>query len=330
MNFTETILRTFGKTKFWFKKNSPELLIASGIICSAGAIASAVFGTIELPKVINKNKNQITQIKKNLKDDNAILNNKIDVAEEKKKLRIEYTKTVGKTLLVYAPSVLLFATSVSCILGSHRIIKGRNLALAAAYTALDNSFKEYRKRVKNELGEEKENDIFEGLTNKKIQIEENGKKKTVVKKVREDRSCDPLSVFFDELTPEYTDDININLDFLTCQERSLTQKLRINGYLFLEDVYEALGLLDRNYVLNDEQMMAMKTVGWLYDPDGDEYDNYVSFGIRDPRTGNLMPNIVEQKRYNEPGIHLTFNHDGNILTKFVNNKKELIRKRNAR
>ena len=62
----------------------------------------------------------------------------------------------------YAPALIIGTLSIAAILGSHKILKGRNIALASAYKALDVAYEEYRSRVREEYGEEKDRDFHLG------------------------------------------------------------------------------------------------------------------------------------------------------------------------
>ena len=151
------------KVNFWGKKHSPELLIAGSIVSMAASVALAIYSTTKLDKTLEPFNKKIDQIKKDLKDDNKIQNNEIDVKESKKELALTYGKAALKITALYLPSALFFTSSVACTLGSHKIMKSRNLALAAACTTLEQSYRAYRDRVKEKLGEEAEEKIFKNI-----------------------------------------------------------------------------------------------------------------------------------------------------------------------
>jgi hypothetical protein len=84
------------------------------------------------------------------------------------------------------------------------------------------------------------------------------------------------------------------------QQGQATDKLRAEGYLFLNDVYEMLGI---------PRTREGQIVGWVYKKDNPVGDNYVDFGIfRTNRENNT--NFVNGY---EPTIILDFNVDGPIL-----------------
>lgn len=94
------------------------------------------------------------------------------------------------------------------------------------------------------------------------------------------------------------------LNTISCFLRSCQQyandKLKADGYLFLNDVYDMLGI---------PRSKAGQIVGWVYDPKNPIGDNYVDFGIYDI---NREKNRDFVNGY-ERTILLDFNVDGNIL-----------------
>lgn len=305
-------VNAFNKTKFWTKKHSPELLIAGGIIMAAGAIVSACIATKKADKILEPATKQISDIHANLKDTFKINNEQVDVKEEKHKLAKVYAKTGGKLLLVYSPSILMFAASVSCILGSHNIMKGRNLALAAAYTTLDNGYKAYRKRVKEKLGDAAEEVIYKDIREENKEVaDKNGElkmKNTSTAHVT--KNADPYCALYSCGNRGWERSAVLNYDYLMAQQAYLNHKLQSQGFLFLSDVYDALGF-DAN-MLGVDKIRASHILGWIYDPKDFSRDNYVSFGLTD-KHGLTKDPISAQIRSNEPDFWLEFNCDGDIL-----------------
>ena len=314
-------INMFNKTKFWTKKHSPELLIAGGIVMAAGAVISACIATKKLDNILKPATKQIAEIHDNLNDKFKIDNNQINVKEEKHELAKVYAKTGAKLCLAYAPSVLMFAASVSCILGSHNILKGRNLALAAAYTTLDNGYKAYRKRVQDKLGKAAEEAIYKDIHDEKKQVaDKNGELKAKdVPTCHSTKNADPYSALYSYGNRGWENSAVLNYDFLMAQQAYLNHKLQAQGFLFLSDVYDALGF-DVS-MLGYEKIRASHILGWIYDPTDPTRDNYVSFGLND-KNGLTNKNVADQIRANEPSFWLDFNCDGDILNLSKDSKKK--------
>lgn len=103
---------------------------------------------------------------------------------------------------------------------------------------------------------------------------------------------------FDESSTVWSRNPQENILFLRAMERCASDILCKNGYLFLNDVYEMVGL---------PKTKAGQVVGWVYDTNNPIGDNRVDFGIFD--TNKEPVDIYNMKN----GIMLDFNVDGNIL-----------------
>lgn len=302
------------KVNFWSKKHSPELLIAGSIISMTASIALAIYSTTKLDKTLEPFNKKIDQIKKDLKDDNKIQNKEIDIKESKKELALTYGKAALKVTALYLPSALFFTSSIACTLGSHKIMQSRNLALAAACTTLEQSYRAYRDRVKEKIGEEAEEKIFKNIYKEEKEIidPETGKVKT--KKVdsphiQEDHEW---NVIFDCGNHCWERDALMNYDFLMMKQDYLNQKLKRQGYLFLHDVYDELGFTTA--MLGAQKARASRILGWIYDPTNPKRNCYISFGLTQPGTRVALPKVAEQIQRNEPSFWLNLNPDGDILS----------------
>ena len=92
-----------------------------------------------------------------------------------------------KFIKLYGPSVALGMASLGCMISSNRILNKRNAALAAAYAAVDRSFKEYRGRVVERFGKQMDRELRYNIKAQEIEetiVDENGKE-TVTKKTVE-------------------------------------------------------------------------------------------------------------------------------------------------
>lgn len=304
----------FNKSLFWCRQHSPELLTAGSVITTAGAIATAIYSTMKLGKILVPHKEKLDQIREDLHNDNKIQNEIVNVKDLKKEMTKEYLKTAGSLAKLYAPTILLYTLSTSCSVSSNRILRHRNIALAAAYTTLDTGYKAYRERVKNKLGEEAEEKLYKNIT--KETVEEVDPKTGKVKKVTVEKPHSDLNenynVVFDCGNPCWERDAQINFDFLMNTQAHMNLKLQRQGYLFLADVYDALGF-DVGY-LGKAKARASHYLGWIYDPKDPERDNYVTFGLTIPGTTHALPKVADQIVHNEAAFFLSLNPDGDILS----------------
>lgn len=298
----KNLSRTVNKIGFKFKKHSPEILVVAGVI---GTVASAVMAcraTTKVSGIIDNAKEEIEKVHTVMEDESYA--DKYSEEDSKKDLTIIYAQTGLKIAKLYAPSVILGILSLGGIVASNNILRKRNVALAAAYATIDNSFKDYRKRVVERFGEEVDKQLKYNIKAKQVEetvVDENGKEKkvkTTVDVVNPDEISD-YAKFFDEASPYWEKNPEFNLMFLKSQEKYANDLLKAQGYLFLNDVYKSLGL---------EPTKAGQVVGWIYDPENPDIDNYVDFGIYDVSNERKRAFVNGYER----NILLDFNVDGNI------------------
>ena len=291
------------KTGFTLKKHSPEILITFGIIGTVVSAVMACKATTRISRIIEESKETINTIH-NFSDSEEY-SDKYTEEDKRKDLTIVYLKTGFDLVKLYAPSVILGALSITSILASNNILRKRNVALAAAYTAIDKSFKEYRNRVAEKLGEEVEKELRYNIKAKEIEDsekDENGKetiqRKTI--KTTDGKIASPYAVFFDEASPSWEKDSEYNKFFLNAQQQYANDLLISRGFLFLNEVYDMIGV---------PRTKAGQIVGWIYDKDNPMGDNYVDFGIYniDREASRDFVNGYERS------ILLDFNVDGDIL-----------------
>ena len=304
IKIADSVSRAFHKAGFTLKKYSPEILVGVGIV---GGVASAVLAcraTLKVNDIVSESKTNIDKIHTATEKGVTEAGQTYDVEDSKKDLTIVYVQTGLKLAKLYAPAVLLGAASVGCILTSHNIIHKRNVALAAAYTAVDTSFKEYRGRVVERFGKELDKELRYDIKAKEVEetvVDENGETKTV-KKVVEVAHPSEYSDYarcFDDGCAGWEKDAEHNLFFLRQQQNFANDLLQKQGYLFLNDVYKMLGI---------PVTQAGQAVGWMYDENCPNGDNYVDFGIYDIHK-EANRNFVNGY---ERSIWLDFNVDGPI------------------
>lgn len=236
--FMNKVVNNFHKMTFNVKKMSPEILLFSGLtlVCVGTGVACAA--TVKAHKKIEETKAQIDEAKDNSED-----------SETYKKEVSKICVHTGLDLLkIYGPAILISSAGGISILASHGIIKKRNAALAAAYTTIDGSFKKYRERVVKSYGEEIDKDLKNGIALKKIDTvetdpetgKEKKKKKTV--KVIDTDDKDIFLCRFDNRSREYNENHDYNMMFLRAQEAYLTNVFQDKGYIFQNDIMDALDL----------------------------------------------------------------------------------------
>lgn len=298
------VTRKFHRVAFKFKKHSPELLVVGGVVGVVGSAVMACKATTKLDTILDETKGNVDKIHHAIEHPET-LPEPYTEEDGKKDLAIVYTQAAVKVAKLYAPAVIVGGLSITAILAGHNITRKRNVALAAAYTAVDKSFKEYRGRVVERFGEALDKELKYNLKTKEVEeivTNEDGTE-TVVKKTVEVADPNGYSVyarFFDDGCIGWTKDPEYNLMFLKDQQRYANDLLQTRGHLFLNEVYDMLGI-PRNKM--------GQVVGWIYDEKNPVGDNFVDFGIYDVHD-EAKRNFVNGY---ERTILLDFNVDGNIM-----------------
>lgn len=288
------------KTVMKLKKHSPEILIVAGI---AGTVVSAVLAckaTTKVAEILDETKGTLDTIHEGM-ETGAINGQEYTTEDGKKDTVVVYAQTGVKLAKLYGPAIILGTLSITSILASNNILRKRNVALGAAYAAIDKSFKEYRGRVIERFGEQVDTELKYGIKAKKfeeIEVDpETGKEKKVKKTVM---VADPnlqsdYAVYFDSKSRNYETNPDYNRMFLKAQQAFANDKLQTRGHLFLNEVLDDLDL---------PRTPAGQIVGWTKDgPDG-----YVNFRIVE------VERETEDGRH-EPALLLDFNVEGNIWEK---------------
>ena len=297
------------KTGFQLRQYSPEILVVAGVIGTVVSAVMACKATTKVNDILEQHKEDVEKIHTVAKDEKYA--DEYTESDMKKDLTIVYAQTALKFAKLYGPAVLLGSLSITGILTSNNILRKRNIAIATAYAALDKSFKGYRERLTERYGETVDRELKYGIKAQKIEetvVDENGKTKktkTIVPVVENEKNS-VYARFFDETNPNWERNPDYNLMFLRAQENYANQRLRADGYLFLNDVYESLGI---------PKCSIGQVVGWIYDPEDQNADCHVSFGIYD------LYRAVTRDFVNgfEPAILLDFNVDGVMWDK-INQK----------
>lgn len=308
MKFNKTeiithLTRTLNRTGLKIKKHSPEILLVTGTVGVVASTVMACKATLKVEEIVDEAKEKIDTIHQVSAD--PAMAEKYSEEDGKKDLTIVYTQTAVKFIKLYGPSVTIGVASLACMIGSNHILNKRNAALAAAYAAVDKSFKEYRGRVIERFGKQMDRELRYNIKAQEIEettVDANGKE-TVTKKtvdVMDPNSYSQYAIVFDDSNEGWDPDPERSKYFLIQQQNWANERLKSRGHLFLNEVYDMLGA---------KRTKAGAQVGWVYDEKNCEGDNFVDFGIFDTNS----PNARDFVNGIEKVIVLDFNVDGYIL-----------------
>jgi hypothetical protein len=289
----EVIGQTISRNALVAQKNSPQVLFGVGVVGMVTSTVLACRATLKMDEVLEEAQEKIKKTEVVLADPQYDYTEK----DRNKDIKIIRVQTTVKITRLYAPSIIIGGLSIAALTRSHTMLNKRNAALTAAYSALAKGFDEYRGRVIEKYGEDQDRDFRYGT--RKVEVE-HPKDPTKTKKVTRVGLNDPsiYARFFDENSSSWSREPEYNLIFLKCQQNYANDLLRARGHVFLNDVYDMLGI---------PRSKAGAVVGWVIAKNPIS-DNYINFGVFEGKT--------EQARDFVNGFNgailLDFNVDGVI------------------
>ena len=294
MKLPNGITNKFGKQLLHLKASSPQLMFAGGAVAGVAGVVLACKSTLKLSDTLEgfeelKEKSQYAL-------ENKVTDNEGNVYDEKayaKDQAVIKVKTILAVAKLYAPAGGLLLLSATLMTGSHVTLTRRNAAAAAAYASVDEAFNKYRERVRDQLGKDVDDEMRYGSKQISETVQGDDGKKKVVKHTRvADGAPSMYARFFDESSVNWVRDAEYNRIFLQSQQAYFNQMLQARGHVFLNEVYDALGI---------ERSKAGQLVGWVLGPNG---DNYVDFGIFDNPANPAIRSFVNGR---VDSVRLDFN-----------------------
>lgn len=280
------------------QKNSPAIMFGAGVATAVVATITACKSTLKVEEVLSNAEKTRSEMQM-LSVDKPKQYSVDDLKKDERLLKVHVARDLTK---LYAVPVTLGVVSIGLLTGAHVVLTKRNVALTAAYVGLDRVFNEYRNRVRNELGDEKDKEFRYGVKHKEV-VEETGQGHVVetVKRVGVEGVRSQYAVLFDSNNKNWQPQAEYNRTFIQLNQCWANEKLRAKGHLFLNEVYIQLGM---------EPTPAGQIVGWVVGGNGKTTagDGYVDFGLFDPKTQE----IIDFMRGDEGSVWLDFNVDGPV------------------
>ena len=183
------------KVKVFFKRNGATILTVLGAV---GVVSTAIFtakATVKATKIVEE-------------------------AKEEKGEELTTIETVKATLPVYIPTIVMGAAAVTCIISANILNKKHQASLTSAYMMLDQTYKEYRKKVVELYGEEADKEIEESIIEDKY-----------------DKNDDKIRLFYDEYSKRF---FETTLFKAQQAEYFLNRDLIMRDYAYLNEWYEYL------------------------------------------------------------------------------------------
>lgn len=291
------------------QKHSPEILLGLGICGTIGAAIAACVATKKLDDMLEESNNNIKEIKQKVETEEMTAE---EVDNVKKELSKEYIKTGAKIAVLYLPSLVLGALSITSLVASNKESKKRYIEAGALLVASQESYRQYRQNVIERFGEEVDRELLYGITSDEIEEtytdEKTGKEKKRKRKVdivNPDKIADMYTFIFTG-SPCSQNEPHHDLTWLKLVQNMLNQRLTLtpNTKIFLNDVLDELGL---------DHVSYGQRIGWRYDPNNPNLNNCIDLGLREAwRKADQDIEDGDPK----PIIMITLNPDGDILTEW--------------
>lgn len=269
--------RLFHRSVLTIRKASPTILVVGGVVGLGATAVVAVIRSKKAAPVTQELKAELKSIEY-MPEDSTPRDRAVFIGQA-------YGTALGGYIKAYWPALILGASSAAAVFGGHGMTLKRNAALTATLVASERAFRLYRDRAAADNGEA----VADSEKEPRIDTSEETPTDTA-------EMPSQYARFFDELSPSWTKDGEHNLTFLKCQQNYANDKLRARGHVFLNEVYDSLGI---------PRTRAGAIVGWIYGGSGDDV---IDFGVFDVRNGDKRA-FVNGK---EKAILLDFNVDGVI------------------
>lgn len=224
------VTRLAGRAGLVLSKHAPTILTAAG---TAGFIGTTILASKATLKV-----------EATIAEETALLV-KVHEAHEAGKLEdkdamhdkvILYTRMTTKLAKIYAPALILGAASIVSLATGHGIMLKRNASLAAAYAAVDQAFKTYKKKIESKFGKEA---VLDALVS--TPQEDLTKNELTMEAIAAVDGVSPYGVIFDETNNNWSADEDLSMLHLKCQQQYANDILQTRGHIFLNEVYKMLG-----------------------------------------------------------------------------------------
>ena len=251
------VTRLAGRAGLVLSKHAPTILTAAGTAGFIGTTILASKATLKVEETVAEEAALLVKVHEaheagKLEDKDA-LHDKV----------ILYTRMTTKLAKLYAPALILGAASIVSLVTGHGIMLKRNASLAAAYAAVDQAFKTYKKKVESKFGKEA---VLDALVS--TPQEDLTKDEMTLEAVTAVDGVSPYGVIFDEDNVNWSADEDLAKLHLDCQQQYANNILQTRGHIFLNEVYKMLGF---------PHTPAGAVTGWVKG----QGDDFVDFNLFD-------------------------------------------------
>lgn len=244
MNILSTIVTTVkvlpAKAKFVAVKNAPVLCLGAGLVTIAGGVVLACRATRKADMIIGEAHNFIRDAegKIGMPCSDGTVYSEEDYAEDVKNEKIKRNVKVAKA---YILAVCVIAAGMGLVCFGHGILAHRYATTVTALNGFLASTTAYRERVREEVGVEKESELYYG-SDEGIGLKQD------------------LSYVFDEDSPGASKSNIWNGGYLCKMYNFLYDRFERVGHIFVWDVLSEMGIDETQ--LDAKDLHIAKTFGW--------------------------------------------------------------------
>ena len=224
------VTRLAGRAGLVLSKHAPTILTAAGTAGFIGTTILASKATLKVEETVAEETALLVKVHEaheagKLEDKDA-LHDKV----------VLYSRMTTKLAKLYAPALILGAASIVSLATGHGIMLKRNASLAAAYAAVDQAFKTYKKKVESKFGKDA---VIDALVS--TAEEDLTKNELTMEAIAAVDGVSPYGVIFDETNNNWSADEDLSMLHLKCQQQYANDILQTRGHIFLNEVYKMLG-----------------------------------------------------------------------------------------
>ena len=224
------VTRLAGRAGLVLSKHAPTILTAAGTAGFIGTTILASKSTLKVEETIAEEAALLVKVHEahdaGKLDDKDALHDKV----------VLYTRMTTKLAKLYAPALILGAASIVSLATGHGIMLKRNASLAAAYAAVDQAFKSYKKKVESKFGKEAVLDALVSTAEEDLTKDE-----MTLEAITAVDGVSPYGVIFDSSNNNWSADEDLSMLHLKCQQQYANDILQTRGHIFLNEVYKMLG-----------------------------------------------------------------------------------------
>ena len=251
------VTRLAGRAGLVLSKHAPTILTAAGTVGFIGTTVLASKATLKVEETLAEETSLLVKVHEAHED------GKLTDKDATRDKVILYTRMTTKLAKLYAPALILGTASIVSLATGHGIMLKRNASLAAAYAAVDQAFKTYKKKVEAKFGKDAVLDAL--VSNTEQEIAEN---ELTLEAIAAVDKVSPYGVIFDDENINWSADEDLSMLHLKCQQQYANDILQTRGHIFLNEVYKMLGF---------PHTPAGAVTGWVKG----QGDNFIDFNLQD-------------------------------------------------